>query len=112
MKKEQVLTRAKETLAPLETENIVNFVQNLTVQTFIDNPLLIVLFLVVLFYAVVRRSRFLLLFLFSFLSLLLLVRHTLPAGGEELTARAMLPFAAGSLLIGAVIIYFTFVKSE
>lgn len=111
MEKERMLEKTREVLTPLETENIIAFVKSMSFQSFKDHPWLILVFLVIFFYAVVRRSRFLLLFLFTFFSILLLIRYTLPEGGE-LSVRSMLPFATGGLVIGGVIIYFSFIKSE
>lgn len=111
MEKEELLGRAKETLNPFETENIVDFVKHMSFQTFLDRPWLIVLFGVIFFYAVIRRSKPLLLFLFSFFSIMLLIRYTFPTEGE-LSLKALLPLAGGGLVIGGVIIYFAFIKSE
>jgi hypothetical protein len=36
----------------------------------------------------------------------------MPAPGEELSMKAMLPFIGGGLVIGCVIIYFTLIKSD
>ena len=66
---------------------------------------------VVFFFAVIKRSKFVILFLFTLLSLMALVHYTLPEGGE-MTASSLLPFAGGCLGIGAVLIYFTFIKVE
>jgi hypothetical protein len=66
---------------------------------------------VVFFFAVVKRSKFVLLFLFTLLSLMALVRYTLPEGAA-LTPGSLLPFAGGCLGVGAVLIYFIFIKVE
>jgi len=111
MNKEQLVTRTEETLKPFETENIVKFIKEFSFHSFVEHPWLIALFAVIFFYAVIKRSKFLLLFLFSFFSILLLVRYTLPADGE-LSVRSLLPLAGGGLTIGGIIIYFAFIKSE
>lgn len=111
MEKGKLIERTRETLEPFETENIVEFIRNLSLSTFQEKPWLILVFLVVLFYAVVRRSRFLLLFLFAFFSTMGLITYAMPTEGV-LTARSLLPLAIGGLAIGAVIIYVAFIKSE
>jgi hypothetical protein len=112
MDKEKLLEKAQETVSTFETENVIAFLKEMTVKSLLDNPAVLILFAVVFFYAVIRKSRFVLLFLFSILSLMLLIHYTLPAAGEPLTASNTLPFALGGLGIGAVIIYFTFIKTE
>lgn len=111
MEKVEMVEKTREALSPFETESIVSFVKNLSFQSFQDHPWLILVFLVIFFYAVIRRSRFLLLFLFTFLSAIMLVRYALPTDGA-LSVQALLPLAVGGLSIGGVIIYFSFIKSE
>jgi hypothetical protein len=111
MDKQELVNKAQTALEPFETQNIVKFIKQMSTQSFIDNPWLIVVFLVVFFYAVIKRSRFVLLFLFSFLSITLLIRYTLPADGE-LSVKTLLPLAGGGLAIGSVIIYFSFIKTD
>jgi hypothetical protein len=111
MDKQQMMDKAQTALEPLETQNIVKFVKHMSTKTFTDNPWLIVVFLVIFFYAVVKKSKFVLLFLFSFFSIMLLVRYTLPADGE-MSVQSLLPMAAGGVFIGAVIIYFAFIRTD
>ncbi len=110
MEKQQMIANAQEALANFETANIVKFVKELSVKTVIENPWILALLVVVFFFAVVKRSKFVLLFLFTLFSLMALV-HTLPQT-QEFTATSLLPFAFGCLSIGAVLIYFTFIKVE
>ena len=111
MDNQEMMNRAQTALEPFETQNIVKFIKHMSTQSFIDNPWLIVVFLAVFFYAVVKRSKFVLLFLFSFFSILLLVKYTLPADGE-LSVQTLLPMAGGGLFIGSVIIYFAFIRTD
>jgi hypothetical protein len=111
MEKQEIITKTRESLSTFETENIVRFVKELTIATIIDNPVVLGILAVVFFFAVIKRSKFVILFLFTLLSLMALVRYTLP-DGPELTATTLLPFAAGCLAIGAVLIYFIFIKTE
>lgn len=111
MQKEKIIERTKEALEPLETGNVVEFVRSLSLHTFEEKPWLILVFLAILFYAVIRRSRFLLLFLFAFFSILGLITYAMPAEAE-LSVRSLLPLAIGGLAIGGVIIYVAFIKTE
>ncbi len=111
MDKQALVNEAQKALEPFETQNIVTFIKHMGTRSFIDHPWLIVIFLAVFFYAVVKKSRFVLLFLFSFFSIMLLVRYTLPADGE-LSVKSLLPMAGGGVFIGAVIIYFSFIKTD
>ena len=108
----EMLTKTKEAIAPLETQNIIGFFQSTTLQSILDNPLVLGALILVLFYAVIKRSKFMLLFLFSLLSIILLVRYTLPAPGTPLEVGNTLPFAFGCLGIGSVLLYFIFIKAE
>lgn len=114
MEKQQILDQAKDKLAPLETGNVVDFIQNMTMQSLIDHPLVLVVFLIIGFYALVKRSKFVLLFLFAAISIMLLIRFTLTPEtvGGDLSVKATLPFIAGGLAIGGALIYLTFIKHE
>jgi hypothetical protein len=114
MEKEQMVVQAKEKLTPFETGNIVDFIQHLDMKSAMEHPLLIVLLLILVFLAVVRRSKVVLLFLFASVSIVLLVRYTLTpeAMGAGMTVGSMVPFVAGGLLIGGVLIYFGFIKHD
>lgn len=111
MEKQEMIARTEKILSPFETENIIRFVKELSFKTVMDNPWILALLVLVFFFAVIRRSRFVLLFLFTLLSLMALVQYTLPQAGE-LTVTTFLPFAFGCLAIGAVLIYFIFIKME
>lgn len=113
MKTQQILSSAQKTLAPFETGNIIAFVKDLTFESALRNPLLMIFFAVLLFYAVVKRSKTVLVLIFSSISLMFLIRYTLPPDqGAELSLGSTIPFAFGALAIGAVIIYFIFIKGE
>lgn len=113
MEKEAMLGKAKSTLAPFETENIINFMKHLTLKSAMENPLVIGIFLVFFFFAVIKRSKPVLLTLFSVIAIMFLVRFTLPVEqGNELTLSSTLPFAFGALAIGSALIYFMFIKGD
>ncbi|HEU0265619.1 MAG TPA: hypothetical protein VFR01_07840 [Geobacterales bacterium] len=104
--------KLQQVLAPFETERIATFVRTMNAKTVMENPWIILVFIVIFFYAVVKRSKFVLLFLFSCITIAILIRLTMPAEGDGLSLKSTLPFAFGALAIGAVIIYFSFIKSE
>lgn len=114
MEKEQIIEKTKEHLTPFETGNLVDFIQHLTLKSAMEHPLVITLFLVFAIYAVVSRSKFVLLFLFAAISIMLLVRYTLSPEmvGGGLTVSSTLPFAAGGIVLGGALIYLTFIKHD
>ncbi|AJE02464.1 hypothetical protein [Geobacter pickeringii] len=113
MEKQEMVDKAKETLSPFETQNIVTFIKNLTLKGAMENPWIIGILVLLIFYGVVKRSKFVLSIVFAAVSIALLIRLTLPSGeGNELTLGSTIPFALGGLVIGAFLIYFIFIKSE
>ena len=111
MEKGEMLRKATETLSPFETAHIMQFLRALTVRSALSSPWFIGIFLVISFYAVVVRSKFVLCALFTCISLLLLVHYTMPTG-DGLALSTTLPFAFGALAIGGFIIYLYFIKTE
>lgn len=114
MQKEQMLDKAKEQLSPFETGHIVDFIQHLTLKSAMENPIIIIFFLIIAFYAIIRRSKFVLVFILGAIMIMLLIRYTLSPEqvGGELSVSTTLPFVGGGLAIGAVLIYLTFIKHE
>jgi hypothetical protein len=112
MEKQELINKTKETLSPFETEHVIKFIKSLTLKGAMENPWIIAAFLVLFFFAVIKRSKFVLLTLFTVIALMLLMRYTFPASGDELALSSTLPLIFGGLLIGAVVIYFSFIKSE
>jgi hypothetical protein len=111
MEKQQILDKTKDVLSPFETENIIRFIKGLSFSTVIGNPWMLAILAVLLFYAVIKRSKFVILTLFTLFSLMLLIQYTLPTGGE-MTLSSLLPFVFGGLAIGAVLIYFIFIQGD
>lgn len=110
---QSVVEKTREIVAPLETDQIFHFMKNLTFKSAMENPLFIGIFAVIFFYAVVKRSKPVLIILFGAIALMFLVRYTLPAdSSNELTVSSTLPFAFGALAIGAALIYFIFIKTD
>ena len=111
MVKQQLIDKSRDVLSSFETENVITFLKDLSFKSLIDNPLILALLVVVLFFAFVRRSKFLILFIFTIVTLFALVQYALPLAGK-LNVTSMLPFAFGCLGVGAVLIYFIFIKSD
>jgi hypothetical protein len=111
VEKTEIINKTKEALSPFETENIVKFVKGLSFSYIIGNPFILSLFLIIFFYAVFKRSKFILLFLFTCISVAALIHYTLPESGN-MSLSSLIPFAGGGVAIGAVLIYFGFIKSE
>ena len=113
MEKQEILDKGKEALSPFETQNIIAFVKGLTLKSAMENPWIIGILGLLIFYGVFKRSKFVLSMVFAIVSIALLIRLTLPSGeGNELTLGSTIPFALGGLVIGAFLIYFIFIKSE
>lgn len=113
MDTQALLNKTQEVMSPFETENVIRFATNLSVKSIMENPWIIAILLIVFFYAVVKKSKFVLASLFGIVSIVLLIRFTLSGQeGSELTLSSTLPFAFGALLIGSALIYFLFIKSE
>jgi hypothetical protein len=63
--------------------------------------------------AIVKKSKTILLTIFTAIALMFLMHYTLPAdAGAELSLKSTIPFAFGGLAIGAALIYFMFIKGE
>lgn len=113
MEKTELLKKAEQAASPFETENLVAFIQNLTFKSAMENPWLLGAFLVFFFYAVIKRSKPVLLFLFAAIAIMFLVRFTLSGtDGAELSLRSTLPFAFGGCAIGGTLIYFIFIQGD
>lgn len=101
--------KTKDVLSPFETENILRY---LNIKSAFGNPWIIGIFLVILVVGIIKRSKFIILTLFSIVGLLLLMQYTFPQAGQETSLSTLAPFLLGGMLIAGVIIYFTFVKSD
>jgi hypothetical protein len=112
MDKSVIMQKITEELSPFETTNMVQFLRHLTVKSAITNPWFVGIFLIVAFYAIIVRSKFVLSILFTAAAILVLLRYAMPAEGDSLTLSSTLPFAFGGIAIGAVVIYLYFIKKE
>ncbi len=112
MNKQQLLDKTAETLHPFETANLMTTIQNLTLHQIFTHPAVLLCIAAVFFYGVIKKSKIVLLTLFALLGMIVILRYAMPAPGEELSAKALLPFICGGLVIGGVGIYFSLIKSE
>jgi hypothetical protein len=111
MDKQQMVEKATETLRPFETQNLMDTIQNMTLNQIFTHPIMLVTVFGCLFYGVYKRSTPVLLTLFFLISMIVVVRYLMPIPGQELTMTAILPFVTGGLVIGGIIIYFSMIKS-
>jgi len=112
MDKEQLIEKTTETLRPFETSNLINTMQNLTLQQVFSHPAVLIMILAVFFFGVIKRSKPVLLTLFMLMGLIVILRYAMPAPGDDLSMSSMLPFIGAGLVTGGVIIYFSLIKSD
>ncbi|MFA7402591.1 MAG: hypothetical protein WC007_01255 [Pelobacteraceae bacterium] len=112
MDKQQLVDKTTETLRPFETSNLIDTMQHLDVKQIFSHPVVLIALIAIFFFGVVKRSKAVLLTLFSLICLAIIVRYAMPAPGDDLSMSSMFPFIGGGLLIGGVIIYFSLIKSD
>lgn len=112
MDKQQLVEKTAETLRPFETSNLIDAAQHLSVKQIFSHPAVLIFIAIVFFFGVVKRSKTVLLSLFSLFCIAIIIRFAMPAPGDDLSMQSMLPFIGGGLLIGGVIIYFSLIKSD
>lgn len=112
MNKQQLTEKAVETLRPFETANLIETAQHLSIKQVFTHPAVLIFICLVFFFGVIKRSKTVLLTLFTLLCLVVLMRYAMPAPGDDLSVTSMLPFVGGGLLIGGVIIYFSLIKTD
>lgn len=112
MDKQQLVEKTTEALRPFETANLINTMQNLTIQQVFTHPAVLIIILGVFFFGVIKRSKPVLLTLFTLVGLIVILRYAMPAPGDDLSLSSMLPFIGAGLTIGGVIIYFSFIKTD
>ncbi len=110
MEKQEALEKTVEILRPLETQNLMTTIQNLTLQQIFSNWIFLLVTLGILFFGVYKKSKPVLLTLFFLLALIVMAKYTMPPPGEELTMKSLIPFAAFGVGIGGVLVYFIFIK--
>ncbi len=110
MEKQDLVDKTVETLRPFETQNLMDTIQNMTLQQIFSNWVLLLIICGLLFFGIYKRSKTVLLTLFSLVALIVMVKYTMPAPGAEFGLKNIIPFAAFGLGIGGVIVYFSFIK--
>ncbi len=111
MEKQHLIDKTTEVLRPFETSNLMTTMQTMTVSQIFTHPAMLIIIIVVLFYAVLKRSMPVLLTLFFLVAMIIFVRYAMPAPGQELSLSSIVPFIGAGVAIGGVIIYFSMVKS-
>jgi len=112
MDKKQLVEKATETLRPFETSNLIETLQHLSIKQVFSHPAVLILIAAIFFFGVVRRSKAVLLSLFSLICIAVIMRYAMPAQGDDLSMSSMVPFIGGGLVIGVVAIYFSLIKSD
>lgn len=112
MDKQQLAEKTVEALRPFETANLMTTIQNLTLKQIFTHPAVLLCITVIFFFGVIKRSKTVLLTLFALIGMIVILRFAMPAPGEELSLKSLIPFALCGLGIGGVIIYFTLIKSD
>ena len=112
MDKQQLVEKTTEALRPYETSNLIETMQHLTVNQVFSNPAVLILIVAIFFFGVVKRSKTVLLSLFSLICIAIIIRYAMPAPGDDLSVSSLLPFIGGGLVIGCVIIYFSLIKTD
>lgn len=112
MDKQQLLEKTEEALRPFETANLMTTIQTLTLHQIFTHPAVLATIAVVFFFGVVKRSKTVLLTLFSVIGLIVMVRYAIPADNAEMSLGTIVPFVVCGIVIGGVIIYFTMIKSD
>ena len=110
MEKKEVLEKTADVLRPFETQNLMDTIQNLTLEQLFSNWWLLLVVAGILFFGVYKKSKVVLLTLFALIGLIIMVKYAMPAPGEEFGISNIVPFAAFGLGIGGVIVYFSFIK--
>ena len=110
MEKQPLLEKTAEVLRPFETQNLMSTIQNLTLQQIFSNWVFLLFTFGLIFFGIYKRSKTVLLTVFSLLALIVMVRFAMPAPGEELGMKTILPFIGFGLGIGGVLVYFSFIK--
>ena len=112
MDKQQLVEKTTEVLRPFETGNLMHTLQTINLKDIFTNPVVMIVVLALLFFGVIRKSKPVLLTLFSLIGMIVLVRYTMPPPGDEISMKSLIPFALGGVFIGGVIIYFSMIQSD
>ena len=112
MDKQQLVEKTTEALRPFETANLLTTMQTLNLKDIFSHPVVLIIIVVLLFFGVIKKSKTVLLTLFAMIGMIVILRYAMPAPGEELSMKSLIPFAFGGVFIGGIIIYFSLIKSD
>lgn len=112
MDKQQLIEKTTEALRPFETSNLIETMQHLSVEKVFSHPIVLIVIIAIFVFGIYKRSKFALLSLFILFCVAAIMRYAMPTPGEEMSMSSMLPFIGGGLLAGAVVIYFSLIKSD
>jgi len=112
MDKQQLAEKITDSLRPFETANLMTTMQNLTLKQVFSHPAVLICIALIFFYGVIKRSKTVLLTLFLLIGMIVILRYAMPAPGEDLSLKSLVPFVFGGVVIGGVIIYFSLIKSD
>jgi len=112
MEKQQFWDKAADVLRPFETANLMSTIQTLTLHQIFTHPAVLATIAMVFFFGVIKRSKTVLLTLFSIIGLIVMVRYAIPAENTEMSLSTIVPFIICGVIIGGVVIYFTMIKSD
>lgn len=112
MDKEKLIEKTTETLRPFETANLIDTMQTLTVEKVFSHPVVLIIILAIFFFGVIKRSKTVLLSLFALVCVAVIIRYAMPAPGDDMSMKTLLPFIGGGMVIGCVVIYFSFIKHD
>jgi len=110
--KQQLVEKTTEALRPFETANLLNTMQTLNLKDIFTHPVVLIIIAGLFFFGVIKKSKTVLLTLFGMIGMIVILRYAMPAPGEELSMKSLIPFVFGGLVIGGVIIYFSMIKSD
>lgn len=110
MDKQQLIEKTTDVLRPFETENLITTMQTITLQQIFTNPVVLLVIALVLFFGVIKRSKTVLLTLFSLIGLIIIMRFAMPAPSEEMSLSSIIPFVGIGVVVGGVVVYFTLIK--
>jgi len=116
MDKQQIIEKTVEVLRPFETANIMNTIQTMTFKDLFTNPVTLLIVVLLLYFGLIKRSKAVLLTMFGLAGTICILRYAMPAasvdGPVETSLGSLVPFVVGGVIVGGVIVYFAFIKSE
>lgn len=110
MENQSMTEKVVAALKPFETQNLMNTIQNLTLEQIFTNWVFLLVTAGLIFFGIFKRSKTVLLTVFFLISLIVMIRFAMPPPGSDMELKSLIPFVCFGLGIGGVIVYFTFIK--